>query len=262
VLAIAGNSDTVGAVSLKNGGSITGSGGTLTGASYAVESGSVSAKLGGAGIALTKSTAGTVTLTGINTYTGATTISGGTLALGANGSIISPDIIVGANTTFNVSGVTGGYTLGATQTLSGTGSVVGATVVVGTLSPGNSIGTMNFSNTLSLAGISNFEIDPLLGLGLNADRANVTNGVTYGGTLNVLYSGSNSNFTNGMIFNLFDGSSFSGSFTAVNLPSLDGTGLSWQNDLLSNGSLTIIPEPNVAALIGALGGIMLLRRRR
>jgi hypothetical protein len=65
-----------------------------------------------------------------------------------------------------------------------------------------------------------------------------------------------------MIFNLFDGSSFSGSFTAVNLPSLDGTGLSWQNDLLSNGSLTIIPEPNVAALIGALGGILLLRRRR
>ncbi len=210
----------------------------------------------------TKTGANTLTLTEANTYTGATTISGGTLALGANGSIISPNIIVGANTTFNVSGVTGGYTLGATQTLSGTGSVVGATVVVGTLSPGNSIGTMNFSNTLSLAGISNFEIDPLLGLGLNADRANVTNGVTYGGTLNVLYSGSNLNFTNGMIFNLFDGSSFSGSFTAVNLPSLDGTGLSWQNDLLSNGSLTIIPEPNVAALIGALGGILLLRRRR
>ena len=210
----------------------------------------------------TKTGANTLTLTEANTYTGATTISGGTLALGANGSIISPNIIVGANTTFNVSGVTGGYTLGATQTLSGTGSVVGATVVAGTLSPGNSIGTMNFTNTLSLAGISNFEIDPLLGLGLNADRANVTNGVTYGGTLNVLYSGSNSNFTNGMIFNLFDGSSFSGSFTAVNLPSLDGTGLSWQNDLLSNGSLTIIPEPNVAALIGALGGILLLRRRR
>ena len=81
ILSIAGNSDTVGAVSLKNGGSITGTGGTLTGASYAVESGSVSAILGGAGIALTKSTVGTVTLSGVNTYTGATTITTGTLQL-------------------------------------------------------------------------------------------------------------------------------------------------------------------------------------
>ncbi len=81
VLSIGGNSDTVGVVSLKNGGSITGTGGTLTGSSYAVESGSVSAKLGGAGIALTKSTAGTVTLSGTNTYTGLTTVSVGTLNL-------------------------------------------------------------------------------------------------------------------------------------------------------------------------------------
>jgi len=87
VLAIAGNSDTVGVVSLKNGGSITGTGGTLTGASYAVESGSVSATLGGAGIALTKSTAGTVTLSGTSTYTGTTTLSAGILNLGVAESV-------------------------------------------------------------------------------------------------------------------------------------------------------------------------------
>ena len=57
VLALGSNSDTVGAVSLKNGGSITGSSGVLSGSSYAVESGSVSAILGGPGSTLTKSTA-------------------------------------------------------------------------------------------------------------------------------------------------------------------------------------------------------------
>jgi autotransporter-associated beta strand protein len=87
VLAIAGNSDTVGVVSLKNGGSITGTGGTLTGASYSVESGSVSATLGGAGIALTKSTAGTVTLSGTSTYTGITTLSAGILNVGVAESV-------------------------------------------------------------------------------------------------------------------------------------------------------------------------------
>ena len=79
VLSLGANSDTVGAVSLKNGAAITGSGGTLTASSYAVESGSASANLSGG--TLTKTTAGTVILTGANSY-GATTITLGTLQLG------------------------------------------------------------------------------------------------------------------------------------------------------------------------------------
>ncbi|NDC63994.1 MAG: hypothetical protein EBZ59_08455, partial [Planctomycetia bacterium] len=55
-------SDTIGAVTLTDG-SIVGTTGTLTGASYAVSNGSISAILGGA-VALTKSTSGTVTLSG------------------------------------------------------------------------------------------------------------------------------------------------------------------------------------------------------
>jgi fibronectin-binding autotransporter adhesin len=77
--------ETVAAVTLSSG-SITGSGSaTLTGSSYAVQSGSVSAILGGTA-ALTKSTSGTVTLSGANTFTGSTTVNAGTLTLAASGS--------------------------------------------------------------------------------------------------------------------------------------------------------------------------------
>jgi len=72
---LGGFSETVGAVTLA-GGTITN--GTLTGSSYDLRSGSISAVLAGnAGI--TKSTEGTVILSGSNTYSGGTTISAGTL---------------------------------------------------------------------------------------------------------------------------------------------------------------------------------------
>lgn len=109
-------SETVGAVMLASG-SISGTTGVLTGSSYTVQSGSVSAVLGGKG-ALTKTTTGTVVLSGANTYTGATAIDAGTLQL--NGSV--------GNTTVSVNG--GG-------TLAGIGAVTGGRVNVrGTLSPG------------------------------------------------------------------------------------------------------------------------------
>ncbi|MFN8694486.1 MAG: filamentous hemagglutinin N-terminal domain-containing protein, partial [Holosporales bacterium] len=72
--------DTVGAVTLISG-TITGSTGVLSGTSYAVESGTINGILGGA-VALTKTTAGTVTLSKANTYTGLTTVSAGTLQYG------------------------------------------------------------------------------------------------------------------------------------------------------------------------------------
>lgn len=75
--------ETVGTVTLSSG-SITGTGaGTVIGSSYAVQSGTVSAILGGTA-ALTKTTSGTVTLSGANTFTGTTTVSAGTLILAAS----------------------------------------------------------------------------------------------------------------------------------------------------------------------------------
>jgi autotransporter-associated beta strand protein len=186
----------------------------------------------------------TLTLSADNIYTGPTTVSSGKLVI-------------------NGSTSTGLVTVNSGATLGGTGTVGGAATINGALAPGNSIGTLNFSQTLTLAGTSDFEIDPTLGLGLNraSDLANVFGAITYGGILNVLYGGANTNFTNGMVFNLFDGASFSGTFSTLNLPDLTGTGLSWQNNLATNGTLTVVPEP-AAALLGGIGLVVLLRRRR
>ncbi|MEI6400271.1 MAG: autotransporter-associated beta strand repeat-containing protein [bacterium] len=117
ILDIGTNSDTVATVTLTSG-AITGSSGILTGSSYAVTSGTISAILAGA-VNLTKTTAGTVTLSGVNTYTGITTISGGTLSVatigngGAGGSNLGNASNAAANIVFNTGTGTLQYT-GAT----------------------------------------------------------------------------------------------------------------------------------------------------
>ncbi len=193
---------------------------------------------------LTKDGTGTLTLSGANTYTGATTVNAGKLVV--NGNISTSSLT----------------TVGGSGTLGGTGTM-GNTTVNGIFAPGNSIGTLNINGSLVLSGIADFEIDPTNGIGLNrsSDLANVSGAITYGGILNLLYGGSASDFTSGMIFNLFDGTSFSGSFSTLNLPTLTG-GLTWQNHLATNGTLSVVPEPNVAALLGGMGVLALLRRRR
>jgi autotransporter-associated beta strand protein len=79
-LDLGATSQTMGTVTVSGG---TVQNGTLTGASYALQSGTVSAVLAGSSIVATKTTSGTLTLSGANTYTGGTTISAGTLKLGA-----------------------------------------------------------------------------------------------------------------------------------------------------------------------------------
>jgi filamentous hemagglutinin family protein len=110
-------------------GSITGTTGTLSSAAnFALQSGTVSAILGGAG-GVTKTGAGTVTLSGSNTYTGTTTVSAGTLALGASNALASAGALLVNGGTFD---------LGASnQTLAGVQLVSGSiTGTIGTLSSG------------------------------------------------------------------------------------------------------------------------------
>ena len=138
---IQGYNETVAGVQLT-GGTISGSGGTLTSSStFDMQAGSVAAILGGT-VDLTKTGAGTVTLSAVNAYTGTTFINEGTLALSGAGSIAgSPTINIASNAIFDTGSVSG-ISLADGQTLKGSGKVAGGITIDdgGILSPGNSPG--------------------------------------------------------------------------------------------------------------------------
>jgi autotransporter-associated beta strand protein len=110
-------------------------------------------------VAVTKQGAGTLTLGGSNTYTGETVIEGGTLAL--TGTLSGSETIdVRSGATFDVSAVTGGpYEIGPTQTLEGSGTVVGSIVIEGNLSPGNSPGDLLVNGALTFSAGSTLTLE-------------------------------------------------------------------------------------------------------
>jgi len=243
------------------GGTITGGSGTLTGTSYDLRSGTVNAKLGGSA-AVTKTTAGTVTLGAANTYSGNTTISAGTLKLGASGSFAnSPNIIMNGGT-LDVSAVSG-FTLSASQTLKGNGNILGAVTANGTVSPGASIGTLTLDSSLTLGAAANtlMEINRAAAP-QNADLISAAS-ITLGGALTVTDIGSGG-FMAGDSFNLFDGT-LSGAFNSLILPVLP-SGKTWDTSGLTaggNGILSVVPEPSTAACFGlGVAALLILRRRR
>jgi autotransporter-associated beta strand protein len=217
---------------------------------------------GVAALALTKTGAGTQTLSGANTYTGATNVNGGKLVV--NGSISTSTLT----------------TVAASATLGGNGTV-GKTIINGTLAVGNSPGTMTFTDTLGLTGATIMEIDGTSGAGVTGGHDFVN--LTGSGAAGVLTTGGTMTLDMGVIFSvgsyswdLFDMASETGTFTSISLAdqysgSLINTSGVW--DLTSGDNtwqftestgvlgLTVIPEPR-AALLGGLGLLALLRRRR
>jgi autotransporter-associated beta strand protein len=274
-LNIAGNSDTVGTVTLTNG-SISGTSGVLTGTSYAVQNGTISAILGGTG-GLTKTTGGTVTLSGANTYSGTTTLTTGTLLI--------------ENTTDSGTG-TGAVTTASGTFLRGSGRIAPAT--------GNNVA---INGTLTIgqdgAGVAqDFEV-ALTNAALNMSGSTITqidlfgdynsgslNGASLADRLAITYTGASSVSLNGILdFNLLSSPAISpglwtknsswqlfswngltptGTFSSITgLPDLSPLGLGWDtSNLYTTGQLSIIPEPRMTSLIWLGLLATQLRRRR
>jgi fibronectin-binding autotransporter adhesin len=171
---------------------------------------------------LTKTNTGTLTLSGTNTYTGATLVSAGTLFV--SGSLVSD------------------VTVSDTATIAGGGTV--DDLILGGGSFFDLFLAVNSADSLAATNISfaaaGFGIDNLLANGAAVNWGTISNG-TYTlitGTLN------STNLENFGLANAYD---IGGGRTAY-----------FQNGSLQ---LVVIPEPR-AALLGCLGVLLLLRRRR
>ena len=184
------NSDIVGPVILSSG-SITGTGGMLTGASYAVSNATgttaISAVLGGAG-ALTKSNAGSLSLTGTNTYSGGTNLNGGTTTIGADANLGGSGGALGLDTTGALA-ITAAISSNRPLTI----GTVGGTIATGGNNFSNS-GTAGINGTLTATGAGTVALNGTTTFGASGALSIGTGGaVAFGqstGTINMNNGGS------------------------------------------------------------------------
>lgn len=256
---LGGFTETVAGVSMSSG---TITNGTLTGTSYSfTNSGTVSANLAGAA-GLAKSGAGMLTISTTQSYAGATNVTGGTLVVDGNISTSSLTTI--------------GNGVGA-ATLQGIGTTGALTISANAFhNPGNSAGIMNTGN-YTMAGTLTAEINGLTAGSLH-DQVNVGGTVSLSGNLVAAFGGGT--YANGnLIFILLnDGTdAVSGTFTglAQGATVTNYGGFDWQISYTGNSAgnsftggndvvlmaVNAIPEP-AAAILGSLGMLVLLRRRR
>ncbi|MCG3150083.1 MAG: hypothetical protein PCFJNLEI_03553 [Verrucomicrobiae bacterium] len=157
--------------------------------------------------------------------------------------------------------LTDGYVIGGGSktiagTLRGSGSVVGDATVTGTIAPGLSLGTLVFSNNLTLSGTYAAELDGT-GTG-NADRLIVHDLLTLtGATLDLSEIVS----ADDQAYVIAEYGTLAGTFaTVTGMPGGYQLDYNYQN---ANLIAVVIPEPGTLILVGVgLSGLWLINRRR
>jgi len=233
---------------------------------------------------LTKLGTGSLVLTNANTYTGGTLVNAGKLLI--NGSTSASSTV----------------TVASGATLGGSGTVAGNTTIAGIHSPGNSPGIQTFGADLTYEAGSSVIWELVNNTALLANRGSAYDGINVGGTLSfegattiqLVFSGALNQPTGSIVdwSDIFWSTSrlgtngwliYSGATDLVGFDNLgisaenwvDGLGQSYNSffggngfslfqdgdDIYLNYNFIVIPEPK-AALLGALGFLMLFRRRR
>ncbi|MGO4675474.1 autotransporter domain-containing protein [Bosea sp. 2YAB26] len=171
---------------------------------------------------LIKTGTGGFTLSGASSYTGSTTVDGGTLVV--NGSIAASS----------------GVTLNAGGTLGGSGTVPGVTVTGGTLSPGNSPGTLTVSGNLMMDAVSTYRAEVQ---GPLADRINVSGTAALAGTLQIVPLGQTFRFNSPYTL-LSAAGGRSGTFGTVDTTGAFGDGVTTTVSYTAQDvQLTLTPRP-------------------
>jgi fibronectin-binding autotransporter adhesin len=168
-----------------SGGTVSGSG-TLTGSAYDFRSGTVSSVLSG-GAAATKTTGGSIDLSGAQLFNGGFTHSAGTVrvnsttALGAaNSAVVLANGVTLATTSTTARTLTYAFTLNGTVTLGQASSGTAAVTLAGTLDLGSSTRTININN---LSDTISANVSGSGGIAVNQNNQSVSSAtVTSGGT--------------------------------------------------------------------------------
>ncbi len=250
---------------------------------------SVGGVISGSGFGITKTGSNTLTLNVSNSYTGATTIKAGTLKLDGAGSIASSAIVVGdalsIGAILDATTKTGNFAVANGRTISGIGTIQGTTTIQlgGLIAPGNtSAGTLSNLGNISLDSGSTFQVDINgINAGTNYDQLNVTGASSTASLAGLLSITTGFTPTNGSLFFVIDNdgpNAISGAFSNAPINGSTYTFGSQQYAISyfakydtvnaiytftggNDVALMAVPEP-AAGLLGSIGVLLLLRRRR